>query len=69
MVPRLSDLDAYSQVSIFADEAIALPPNFVGSIEVIGVPNGNNYAVGLQYTGNVFSVVAPLVRNAPISSN
>jgi len=67
--PQFIYLHNYSQESIFADEAIQLPPNFVGSIEVIGVSSGNNYAVGLQFTGNVFSVVTPTVRNAPISGN
>jgi hypothetical protein len=60
-------LRAWSRVFRFVDEALKLPPNFSGSIELIGVRGGRNYAVGLQVTGAVFSAVAPLTRGAPLS--
>jgi hypothetical protein len=60
-------LGPWSRVSRFVDEALKLPPNFCGSIEVIGVRGGRNYAVGLQHTGTVLSTVAPLTRSSPLS--
>jgi hypothetical protein len=62
-------IQAFSQVSKFIDEALTqppLPPNFVGSIEIVGVPGGSSYAVGLQFTGSVFTTVQPLVRATPL---
>ena len=59
-------LNAHSQVSRFIDEMLALPTGFVGSIEVIGVTGGRNYAVGLQFTGPVFAAVQPVVRASPL---
>jgi hypothetical protein len=59
-------LDPQSQVSRFVDEMLPLPPNFVGSIELVGVPGGQNYAVGLQFTGTVFSTIQPDVRATPL---
>jgi len=61
-------INAYSQVSVFASQILNLPANFYGTIEVIGVNGGSSYAVGLQYTGSIFSIVIPTVRNAPIGS-
>jgi hypothetical protein len=60
-------IEPWSQVSRFVDQMLTLPPDFVGSIEVVGVTSGEqNYAVGLQYTGTVFTTVQPLVRSTPL---
>jgi hypothetical protein len=62
-------IQAFSQVSRFIDEEFTqptLPPNFVGSIEIVGVPGSQSYAVGLQFTGSVFTTVQPLVRDTPL---
>jgi hypothetical protein len=59
-------IEPWSQVSRFVDQMVALPSNFVGSIELVGVSGGQNYAVGLQYTGTVFTTVQPLVRDTPL---
>jgi hypothetical protein len=57
----------WSQVSAFVDEKLShLPANFVGTIEIVGVPGSQSYAVGLQYTGSVFTSVQPLVRDTPL---
>jgi hypothetical protein len=58
-------MEAWSHVSRFVDEMLKLPANFAGTVEVVGVNGGRNYAVGLQYTGAVFSTVPPLVRSTP----
>jgi len=63
---ELDTLNAHSQVSRFIDEILVLPPSFVGSIEVIGVRGGRNYATGLQFTGSVFAAVQPVVRASPL---
>jgi len=60
-------IEPWSQVSRFVDQMLALPSDFVGSIEVLGVTSGEkNYAVGLQYTGTVFTTIQPLVRSTPL---
>jgi hypothetical protein len=59
-------IQSWSQVSRFVDQMLTLPPDFVGSIEVVGVTGGQNYAVGLQYTGTVFTTIQPLVRSTPL---
>jgi hypothetical protein len=60
-------IEPWSQVSGFVDQMLTLPSNFVGSIEVVGVTSGEqNYAVGLQYTGTVFTTIQPLVRSKPL---
>jgi hypothetical protein len=59
-------IESLSQVSRFVDEMLTIPANFVGSIELIGVPGGQNYAVGLQFTGTVFTTIQPLVRATPL---
>ena len=59
-------IQSWSQVSRFVDQVLTLPPGFVGSIEVVGVSGGKNYAVGLQYTGTVFTTIQPLVRSTPL---
>jgi len=56
----------FSQVSRFVDEMLNLPSNFVGNVELVGVSGGTNYAIGLQYTGTVFTTVQPLVRSTPL---
>lgn len=65
---NLSDeVQAFSQVSKFVDEELPqLPSNFYGTVEIIGVPNSQSYAVGLQFTGSVFSTVQPIVRATPL---
>jgi hypothetical protein len=60
-------LAARSQASRFVDEMLRLPANFVGGIEIVGVPGGRSYVVGLQFTGGVFATVQPLVRDTPLS--
>ena len=60
-------IQAFSQVSKFIDEELTqLPPNFVGTVEIVGVPGSQSYAVGLQFTGSVFTTVQPLVRDTPL---
>jgi hypothetical protein len=59
-------IQSWSQVSGFVDEKLQLPSDFVGSIEVVGLSGGKNYAVGLQYTGTVFTTIQPVVRNTPL---
>jgi len=59
-------IEPWSQVSRFVDQMLVLPRDFVGSIEVVGVSGGQNYAVGLQYTGTVFTTIQPLVRSTPL---
>jgi len=54
-------IDPWSQVSRFVDEMLTLPPHFVGTIELVGISGGQNYAVGLQFTGSVFTTIQPLV--------
>ncbi len=63
---RFYTIESWSQVSGFVDQMLNLPSNFVGSVEVVGVSGGQNYAVGLQYTGTVFTTVQPLVRTTPL---
>jgi hypothetical protein len=55
-----------SQVSRFVDEMLTLPADFYGSIEIVGLGGQQNYAVGLQYTGTVFTTVQPLVRSTAL---
>jgi hypothetical protein len=60
-------IEPWSQVSRFVDQMLTLPSDFVGSVEVVGVTSGEqNYAVGLQYTGTVFTTIQPLVRSTPL---
>jgi len=59
-------IEAWSQVSHFVDEVLALPANFVGTVELVGVRGGQNYAVGLQFTGTVLTTIQPLVRDTPL---
>jgi hypothetical protein len=61
-------IESWSQVSRFVDEVLQLPPDFVGTIELLGLSDGRNYAVGFQFTGIVFTTIQPLVRNAPLSN-
>lgn len=56
----------FAQLSKFVDQEVTLPANFFGTIEIVGVPGGQSYAVGLQFTGSVFSTVQPLVRSTPL---
>jgi hypothetical protein len=60
-------IQAFSQVSKFIDEELKLlPPNFVGTVEIVGVPGSQSYVIGLQFTGPVFTTVQPLVRDTPL---
>ena len=63
-------IEPWSQVSRFVDELLSLPADFAGSVELVGVTGGHNYAIGLQFTGAVFTAIPPLVRSAalPMSS-
>jgi hypothetical protein len=61
-------IESWSQVSHFVDEMLTLPSDFVGTIELVGLSTGSNYAVGFQFTGIVFTTIQPLVRNAPLSN-
>jgi hypothetical protein len=66
-VDRIYDMiEPWSQVSRFVDEMLALPADFVGNIELVGVTGGQNYAIGLQFTGTVFTTIQPLVRDTPL---
>jgi hypothetical protein len=56
-------IQPWSQVSKFVDEELPrLPANFAGTIEIVGVSGSQSYAVGLQFTGSIFTTVQPLVR-------
>ncbi len=59
-------IESWSQVSRFVDEMLSLPADFVGTVEVVGLSGGQNYAVGLQFTGTVFTTIQPIVRAAPL---
>jgi hypothetical protein len=59
-------IEAWSQVSRFVDEMLRLAPDFVGNIELIGLSGGQNYAVGLQFTGAVFTTIQPIVRETAL---
>ncbi|HYR85201.1 MAG TPA: hypothetical protein VE422_14045 [Terriglobia bacterium] len=59
-------IEPWSQISRFADEMMALPSNFAGTLELVGVTGGQNYVVGLQFTGTVFTTIQPLVRDTPL---
>ena len=60
-------IQPWSQVSKFIDEELPrLPANFFGTVEIVGVPGSQSYAVGLQFTGSVFTTVQPLVRDAAL---
>jgi hypothetical protein len=66
-VDRVYDtIDSWSQISKFVDEMLSLPVNFVGSIELVGLAGGQSYAVGLQYSGSVFTTIQPLVQSTPL---
>ena len=45
---------------------LTLPSDFVGTIELVGLSAGQNYAVGIQFTENVFTAIEPLIRTAPL---
>ena len=59
-------IEPWSQVSRFVDEELTLPENFVGSVEIAGISGGHNFAVGLQFTGAIFTTIQPLVRGTPL---
>ena len=59
-------LGAWGQISAFIDEMLRLPSSFVGSIEILGVDGGRCYDAGLQFTGHIFAVVPPIVRDSPL---
>ena len=62
-----ANIDAFSQVSMFVDELLPLPANFVGSVELREVTGGQVlYAVGLQFTGTVFTTLQPSVSATPL---
>jgi hypothetical protein len=61
-------IEGFSQLSRFVDEMLALPSDFVGSVELAAPGGGSLYAVGLQYTGFVFTTIQPIVRSAPVSN-
>ena len=64
---NLNDIiPSFAQLSKFVDQEVKLPANFFGTIEIVGPPGGQSYAVGLQFTGSVFSTVQPLVRSTPL---
>jgi hypothetical protein len=68
-VDRIYDeIEPWSQVSRFVDEVLKLPADFVGNIEVVGLNGGESYAVGLQFTGLVFTTIQPVVRDTPLSN-
>ena len=59
-------IESWSQVSRFIDEMLSLPADFAGSVEIVGLTGGHNYAIGLQFTGSVFTAIPPLVRSAAL---
>ena len=59
-------IEPWSQVSRFVDAMLTLPSDFVGTIELVGLSAGQNYAVGIQFTENVFTAIEPLIRTAPL---
>jgi hypothetical protein len=66
-VDRAYDMiEAWSQVSRFVDEVIHLPADFAGTVEIVGLSGNQYYAVGLQFTGFVFTAIQPLVRDTPV---
>src|SRR5262249_46342962 len=66
-VDRAYDMiEPWSEVSRFVDEILTLPADFIGSIELVGLTGRQNYAVGLQFTGAVFTTIQPLVRDTPL---
>jgi hypothetical protein len=54
-------IEPWSQVSGFVDQMLTLPADFVGSIQLVELSGGPNYAVGYQFTGTVFTTIQPLV--------
>src|SRR5262245_59728451 len=56
-----SMIEPWSQVSRFVDQMLTLPADFVGTIQLVELSDGPNYAVGYQFTGTVFTTVQPLV--------
>jgi hypothetical protein len=54
-------IEPWSQLSRFVDQMLTLPADFVGSIQLVELSDGPNYAVGYQFTGTVFTTVQPLV--------
>jgi hypothetical protein len=63
---KFDNIEPTSQVSRFVDEMLTLPANFYGSVEIVAFGGQQNYAVGLQYTGTVFTTIQPLVRSTPL---
>jgi len=62
-----ANIDAFSQVSMFVDELLPLPAGFIGSVELREVTSGQVlYAVGLQFTGTVFTTLQPRVSATPL---
>jgi len=59
-------IQAWSQISAFVDEVAKLPSNGIGSAEIVGLSGGQNYAVGLQYSGSTFAAIQPIVRATPL---
>lgn len=59
-----------SQFSRFIDEELLrLPANFTGTVEIVGDASNQgsqSYAVGLQFTGSIFTTVQPVVRDTPL---
>jgi hypothetical protein len=54
-------IEPRSQVSRFVDRMLTLPADFVGTIQLVELSDGPNYAVGYQFTGTVFTTLQPLV--------
>ncbi len=58
-----------SQFSRFIDEELSLPADFTGTVEIVGdasKQSSQSYAVGLQFTGSIFTTVQPVVRDTPL---
>jgi hypothetical protein len=58
-----------SQFSRFVDEELSLPADFTGTVEIVGDASNQgsqSYAVGLQFTGSIFTTVQPVVRDTPL---
>jgi len=54
-------IEPSSQLWRFVDEMLTLPADFVGNIQLVSLSGGQNYAVGIQFSGAVFTAVQPIV--------
>src|SRR5215510_8195642 len=53
-------IEPSSQLWRLVDEILTLPADFVGNIQLVSLSGGQNYAVGIQFSGAVFTAVQPI---------